>query len=68
MILHIPKKSEIYEKVVKIINKEHYTINLNEIDNENAVICPFDNDMVCGKDKDGNIFIQKKTIVSKPFE
>lgn len=67
-MIHIPKTSEIYTKIISILDKDHYTIDMREIENEHAVTCPFDNDMKCGKDEKGNIFIEKKTILSKPFQ
>lgn len=67
-MIHILQKSETYNKAVKIIDNEQYTIDLNKIENDSAIVCPFDKDMKCGKDKDGKVFIEKKTIISKPFK
>ncbi len=63
----ITKESERYDKIITVHSPEKYDINKDELNPDERVVCPFDDDMFVSKDKSGQIALIKNCYSKKPF-
>ena len=58
----ITSNNENYSSIVQIADSKNYTIDVNILQSDEGVICPFDKDMIAGKTKTGEVCIVKKRL------
>ena len=61
----LTESNENYSSVVQIQDSENYTIDVSILNSDEGVVCPFDKDMVAGKNKAGEVCLVKKRLI--PF-
>ena len=52
---------DLYAKVVNITDSKNYTLDMQLLESNQGITCPFDKNMKVGKDEHGNIILTKKT-------
>ena len=63
----ITKESDRYDKIVTVYSAEKYEINKDELNPDECVVCPNDEDMLVSKDLDGQICLIKNSYSKNPF-
>lgn len=63
----ITKESARYDKIITVFSADHYEVNKDELNPDERVVCPNDDDMFVQKNESGEISLIKNCYSKKPF-